>query len=93
MLLQRLCKRNNGKRGHGMIVQLTPEYKFVCDRCGKEQFPDQKEKFEIHDVRFEERSDGRILTSVGSVCHSCYLDFWQIASNFFDEVNKERSEK
>lgn len=75
-----------------MIVKLTPDYKFVCDRCGKEQFPDEKEKVEIHEVRFEEFSDGRFLKSAGSVCHSCYLDFWQIASNFFDEVNKERSE-
>lgn len=75
-----------------MIVKLTPEYKFVCDRCGKEQFPNEKEKAEIHEVRFEEFSDGRNLKSAGCVCHSCYLDFWQIASNFFDEVNKERSE-
>ena len=75
-----------------MIVKLTPTYKFVCDRCGKEYLPDDEEIVEMHDVRFEEYSSGRILKTTGSVCHSCYLDFWQIASNFFDEVNKERSE-
>lgn len=75
-----------------MIVKLTPDYKFVCDRCGKEQFLDEKERVEIHDVQFKESFDGRILKSAGSVCHSCYLDFLQIAENFFDEVNKERRE-
>lgn len=77
-----------------MIVRLTPEYKFVCDRCGKEQTPDNEgELFGIHDVQFEEFTDGRFLKSKGSVCHSCCLDFWQIASNFFDEVNKEGREE
>ena len=75
-----------------MIVKLTPWVKFVCDRCGKEQFPDDEGQIMgIHEVRFEEFEDGRYLKITGSVCHRCHLDFWQIASNFFDEVNKERS--
>ena len=61
-----------------MIVKLTPDYKFVCDRCGKEQFPDEKEKVEIHEVRFEEFSDGKFLKSAGVFVIVAILTFGRL---------------
>ena len=31
-----------------MIVKLTPDIKFVCDRCGKEEFPNEKGELVLH---------------------------------------------
>lgn len=78
-----------------MIVKLTPEAKFVCDRCGKEQFPKADGYFEdnsIREVSFVEDRMIRQIKKAGQVCASCFDEFWELANNFFDEVNKERSE-
>lgn len=77
-----------------MIVKLTPSMKFVCDRCGKEEYPNEDGYIEApHEVRFvEDRLDVRNKFKAGQVCQNCFDEFWEIANNFFDEVNKERSE-
>ena len=73
-----------------MIVQLSPKYKFVCDRCGKEEFPNDNGDFSIpFEVTFSEpHLVGRRLVKAGQVCGACYKDFIQLAENFFDEVNR-----
>jgi hypothetical protein len=78
-----------------MIVRLTPEYKFVCDRCGKEQFATEGESpFETHLVEFcERRPPFSAKSKKGEICTACATEFWELANNFFDEVNKERSEE
>ena len=72
-----------------MIVRLTPEYKFVCDRCGKEKYRDNDEpEFEVAFVSIK----GVIAAPMrvkGQVCYRCYKDFHEIAGNFFAEENKE----
>ena len=78
-----------------MIVKLTPEAKFVCDRCGKEQFPKTDGYFEDGSIREVSFLDNRIFREsrkAGQVCASCFDEFLEIANNFFDEVNKERCE-
>lgn len=72
-----------------MIVQLTPEYKLICDRCGKEKFPDKDGHLEYHRVVFKDYSDLKIKNVEGEVCQSCHDEFLELAHNFFDEVNKE----
>lgn len=72
-----------------MIVQLSPSYKFVCDRCGKELFPEHHEIRGIHEIVFTERGISRIRRTEGEVCEDCYNDFWEVADNFFHEVNRE----
>ena len=80
-----------------MIVKLTPKYKFVCDRCGKEWFdPEDADgnPVEIHNVVFSERRPThQIEGKAGEVCKACATEFWELANNFFDEVNKERSKE
>lgn len=76
-----------------MMVRLTPKYKFVCDRCGKEWFdPEDAEgtPVEIHKVEFVKNGLGQLLGKVkeGEVCTACATEFWELANNFFDEVNK-----
>lgn len=64
--------------------------RFICDRCGKVIYslPNGEFRREIHEVIFFERVDcGRNVKS-GNVCESCYNDFVDLASNFFDEVNR-----
>lgn len=77
-----------------MIVKLTPDYKFVCDRCGKEEYPDENgEITALHEVSFvKQRFIQRDKIKEGQVCQNCFDEFWELANNFFDEVNKERSE-
>lgn len=76
-----------------MIVKLTPDYKFVCDRCGKEKYPDENHEIVApHEVRFVEDCFIRQKSIDGQVCQNCFDEFWELANNFFDEVNKERSE-
>ena len=73
-----------------MIVRLTPKYKFVCDRCGKEEYTESDEpKFEVAfiDVQGLFKTPTRVR---GQVCYRCYKDFYEIAGNFFDKVNKRR---
>ena len=73
-----------------MIVQLSPRYKFVCERCGKEQFPDKYNEIHgTHEIVFTERGLSRIRRTEGEVCEDCYNDFWEVADNFFHEVNRE----
>ena len=68
-----------------MIVQLTASYKFVCDRCGKESFAVEGQRFsQVSTVCF---TDGQ-QDKRGDVCDNCLADFLQIAENFFDEVNR-----
>ena len=72
-----------------MIVELTPRYKFICDRCGKEEYvksetPEYKIIFTGFDGIFK-----LLIKIEGQVCYRCYKDFCEIAGNFFDEVNKE----
>lgn len=79
-----------------MIVELTPRMKFVCDRCGKEEFPNEKGELIIHPtVVFEVHKSMISLPNrkQGQVCMNCLADFRDFAENFFDEVNKEMSEK
>jgi hypothetical protein len=79
-----------------MIVQLSPKYKFVCDRCGKEIFPDSEGGFPgVHHVAFLKDTDflyGDKKKS-GDICDECHKEFVEIADNFFDETNKEEAEK
>ena len=76
-----------------MIVQLTPNIKFVCDRCGKEEFPDENGELNVPStVNFREFKSmvSRPKTKEGQVCTDCLAEFWEFANNFFDDVNKER---
>jgi hypothetical protein len=73
-----------------MIVKLTPEFKFVCDRCGREQFPNKEGYIEAsHRVEFNEKETFRPMVKKGEVCTECANEFWEFANNFFDEANKE----
>ena len=76
-----------------MIIRLTPRYKYICDRCGKEEYIENDiPKFEVAFVDMKGLFE--TPTSVkGQVCYRCYKDFYDIAGNFFDEVNKERENK
>ena len=72
-----------------MIVKLTPDVKFVCDRCGKEEFPDDEMHLHPYEVVF---THGLILKRIhreGQVCKACYDEFLELADNYFNEVNKE----
>ena len=76
-----------------MIVQLTPKYKFICDRCGKEEYiEDNTPKFEVAfvDMRGMIKSP---VTIKGHVCYNCCKDFYEIAGNFFDSVNKKSEDE
>jgi hypothetical protein len=68
-----------------MIEQLAPVYRFVCDRCGKEQFFNGENYTPGYIIKF---SNGIRIVKNGRVCSDCYLDFCELAENFFDEVNK-----
>lgn len=67
-----------------MIEQLTPSYKFTCDRCGKAILADE---IEYNEVKFVYSVFSNAKT--GQVCKDCYNDFKELADNFFDEANKE----
>ena len=76
-----------------MIVQMSPKWKFVCDRCGKEIFPkddgylEAGNAYEIAVSTFlicEDRLPVRI-----SVCRECRDEFEAFWENFCDSVNKE----
>lgn len=78
-----------------MITQLTPSFKFICDRCGKEEFTDEYgEGVKIYDVAFTDKTNITLRQikdiTQGQVCGKCYTDFTELANLFFDEVNKER---
>ena len=79
-----------------MIVKLTPKFKFVCDRCGKEIFPDSEDRIDgVHSVAFVRNSDIALIEkkTSGDICEECYKEFVGIAENFFDEVNKDEAKK
>lgn len=67
-----------------MIEQLTPSYRFICDRCGKIQ-DGEKEEITVYPVNF---GNGFRSRRNGEICSDCYNDFCELAENFFDEVNK-----
>ena len=70
-----------------MIEQITPSFRFTCDRCGKEQLFRAGSPIERYTVRFEKGiHDGTIK---GDICDECYNDFCVLADNFFDEVNRD----
>lgn len=76
-----------------MIVQLSPQFKFVCERCGKEILI-QDSRY-IHtvgkEVKFTEGTNDLFKMPKeknGCVCDECLEDFRNLAENFFDEVNK-----
>lgn len=73
-----------------MTEQLTPKYKFTCDRCGKEIYFDGEVKnFVVEFLNIE--SSLFVPTRIkGEVCYQCCKDFYELAGNFFDEVNKEK---
>ena len=68
-----------------MIVQLTPSFKFICDRCGAEEYHITGS----HEIGFE---NGMKITR-GQVCEKCYKDFVELAENFFDEANKQEKQE
>ena len=76
-----------------MIVQLTPKYKFICDRCGKEKYVENDmPEFEVAFVGIKDL----FVTPTkikGQVCYNCMKDFYELAGNFFDEVNKRSEEE
>jgi hypothetical protein len=74
-----------------MIVKLTPDYKFVCDRCGREQLPDEDHCVETYDVAFAHEMMIRVKKKGGQICKECYDEFWEFAENFFAEENKEEN--
>lgn len=75
-----------------MLVQLTPRYKFVCDRCGKEQFADADNN--IYDtwnaIFMVNDTFVKVFDKKGEICAECKKDFIEIAENFFDEANIEK---
>lgn len=75
-----------------MIERLTPKYRFVCDRCGKEQFCYSEEIVRFKVLFICRKAIFEYDKIEGEVCQECYKDFLEIAHNFFDEANKERSE-
>jgi hypothetical protein len=74
-----------------MIVKLSAVYKFVCDRCGKEMFPDENGCIEgVCEVTFTARGQIKdIDIKKGQICEECFAEFCEIANNFFDDVNRE----
>jgi hypothetical protein len=60
----------------------------VCDRCGKEWFGDEEGPVEVHNVEFMEDFGFKHVNKQGQICKACLTEFWELANNFFDEVNK-----
>ena len=50
-----------------MIVKLTPDYKFVCDRCGKEEYPDENERLKKHEIAYETPSGKQTMPNLLSL--------------------------
>ena len=69
-----------------MFEKLTPEYRFTCDRCGKVQETFDDPHFNgAYYISFNGLAR---VVGAGYVCKRCYIDFLQLAENFFDEANK-----
>ena len=75
-----------------MLVRLSPRYRFVCDHCGIEAFAESYGEVPCHKVVFVEDGLTKVKSKKGEVCNECATAFWEIANNFFDEVNKEGRE-
>jgi hypothetical protein len=76
-----------------MIVQLTPDFKFVCDRCGKEKHIENDEpEFEVAFVSIKGFFAAPMRVK-GQVCYRCFKDFFEIAGNFFAEEKKEKNDE
>jgi hypothetical protein len=78
-----------------MIVQLTPKWKWICDRCGKEIYPNEDgwiEKQPFVAFHSDLRNNRTPNAIAGEICKRCYIEFITFAENFFDEVNKTESE-
>ncbi len=78
-----------------MIIQLSPKYKFVCERCGKEKFPNDYGYMDTEDVSeiavaisYKEEDKLPIPKRI-QVCRECRDDFETFWENFRDSVNKE----
>jgi hypothetical protein len=77
-----------------MIVAITPKFKFVCDRCGKEIFSDEYGYIEpgrIYSIAVaacDYFSDSLPKEKI-EVCRECCEDFEEFMKNFRDAVNKE----
>lgn len=80
-----------------MIVKLTPTYKFVCDRCGKEVLSDDDGFLRVERflVKFHAQTSAVRYhithESQREVCKDCHKDFIDLAENFFDESNKQEA--
>ena len=76
-----------------MLTRFNPIYKFVCDRCGKEEIIKDEDSIIPPTVAFVLEACPIVLPKriKGQVCPACENDFLELANNFFDEVNKERS--
>ena len=72
-----------------MRIELTPRYKYICDRCGKE-FDDV---YPLCEVAFYELGYNKNIGKRGEVCYQCHKDFWELAENFFAEENKEEDDE
>lgn len=71
-----------------MFEQITPIYKFTCDRCGREQLSGD-EGVRVYRIKFEDKTDiFKTISKEGEVCEECHKDFVELSQNFFDEVNK-----
>lgn len=78
-----------------MIIAIAPRYKFVCERCGKEEFPsddgymDTENACEIA-VAISFLIDSQLkMPEKIQVCRECRDDFETFWENFRDSVNKE----
>lgn len=76
-----------------MIERITPIYKFVCDRCGKQVLVHENERDPQHCISFTEASIFKTVRKEGQVCDACLKDFLELADNFFNEVNKNDETK
>lgn len=78
-----------------MIIPITPKYKFVCERCGKEKFPNDDGYMDIGNaceisvaISFS-ITDQLLMPKRIQVCRECCDDFEAFWENFQDSVNKE----
>ena len=77
-----------------MIIPIAPKYKFVCDRCGKEKFPDDDGYMDAENtceiaVAISFLIDHQLMPKKIQVCRECRDEFETFWENFQDSVNKE----
>lgn len=76
-----------------MIIQLSPKYKFVCERCGREKFPKDDGYMDAEDaceiaVAISFLIEDQLPKKI-QVCRECRDEFETFWDNFRDVVNKE----